>query len=123
MRLKLALTALAAVAVAGCTEQAQPNTAPPAAAASSAPAAPTCASVFAVGKNIDITGADFACLDPDGRTTVLTSFRCNDGGHLWQVDASTGATAGYGFTGKPYTATVGEAASDPAYAAAYATCN
>lgn len=89
----------------------------------SADVKPACKDVFVVGKAIDLTGANFACLDPDGTTNFLGAFRCNDGGHLWQVDGSSGAVAGWGFAGKPYTAAKGEVASDPAYSKAYADCN
>lgn len=81
------------------------------------PSVPKCADVFVPGKKIDIQGADFACADPDGTIQGLAAFRCNDGRHLWQVDAAAGPPAGYGFSGEPYMV-----ANDAAYSQAYDKC-
>lgn len=87
------------------------------------PSAPACAEVFVPGKTVDIKGADFACKDPDGTVNFLTSWRCNDGKHLWQVDASSGPPAGYGFEGEPYQkAASNDVANDPGYGRAYDRC-
>ncbi len=107
-------------ALAGCGTDSQ--TEPPAAAAPTAPALPACADVFAPGETIDQDQAAAGCLDPDGGTQFPGSLRCNDGRHLWSVDAATGAKVGWGFGGGKYRASK-EVASDPAYAKAYETCN
>lgn len=135
MKLKYVLAGLAVALVAAVvatvvtlslsadTPVAQPGAVIVAPAGQSAPALPACADVFVVGQAIDQTKAAAGCLDPDGARQIPGAFRCGDGGHLWQVDASTGAVSGWGFAGKPYTAAVGEVASDPAYSKAYAACN
>jgi hypothetical protein len=49
------------------------------------------------------------------------NFVCQDGRRLFQVDANTGAPAGWGFGGSAYRETA-DAATDRAYAAAYRKC-
>lgn len=91
------------------------------AAAPTPPALPKCSEMFKVGQKIDAEKAKAGCTDPDGGQQFAGSFRCNDGRRLWQVDASTGAAAGWGFGGDTYRAT--KAGKDPAYAKAYNACN
>ncbi len=93
----------------------------------SPPVRPKCAEVFVPGKTIVFPPAEAAkgCADPDGGINVVGSFRCGDGRHLFQVDASSGAPRGWGFDGPGdvYHASAGEVASDPGYSAAYDKCN
>lgn len=82
----------------------------------SAAALPKCAEVFAPGQVIDQAKAQAGCLDPDGGIQVAGAHRCQDGRSLWQVDASTGAKAGYGFGGQKYIA------GESGYRKAYDSC-
>lgn len=82
----------------------------------SAAALPKCAEVFAPGNVIDQAKAEAGCLDPSGNVQVVGSHRCQDGRHLWQVDAVTGAKAGYGFGGEKYIA------GEKGYSKAYDSC-
>jgi len=84
-------------------------------------ALPKCDEVFAPGKVIDDAKAAGGCLGPDGGMQAVGSFRCGDGRRLWQVDASTGAKAGWGFGGAKFVASA-DSASDPAYKRAYEDC-
>jgi len=96
-----------------------------AAVASDTPAetvAPLCSDLFAIGQPIDFAKAKNGCTDPDGTLNAPSYHRCNDGTHLWQIDAATGAPAGYGFDSEPYQAAK-DAANDPGYGKAYDTCN
>lgn len=97
-------------------------TTPAEASAPTTPALAKCADVFKPGQVIDQKKAAAGCLDPDGGAQSPGSFRCGDGRHLWQVDAATGAPAGWGFSGSKYRASK-DAARDPAYTKAYASCN
>jgi hypothetical protein len=81
---------------------------------------PQCSDMFQPGRSIHAPAVGPQCADPDGKWVVVGSFRCADGRHLWQVDASTGAPAGYGFDGRPYQRGT---SSDPGYSVAYATCH
>lgn len=92
------------------------------AAAPTTPALPKCSELFKVGQKIDPEKAKAGCLDPDGGAQFGLGGRCDNGRTLWQVDASTGAAAGWGWGGDVYHATK-EAASDPAYAKAYNACH
>lgn len=96
-------------------------TTPAAAAPTTAPALPKCSDLFKPGQKINQAKASGGCLDPDGGAQMVGSHRCNDGRHLWQVDASTGAPAGWGFGDGKFTA-VKDAASDPGYSKAYNAC-
>lgn len=78
--------------------------------------------MFQPGKVIDKAKAGGGCTDPDGGVQQVGSFRCGDGTHLWQVDAATGAKAGYGNDGKAYKAVTGEVAADAGYKKAYSAC-
>ena len=118
------LSAAALLAVAGCSSpdpapdsgaQAKPS------AASSAPQGPDCRTVFVVGQVIDAAKGKAGCTDPNGGVQVPGSFTCSDGRELFQVDANTGAPAGWGFSGGKFTASK-EAATDPKYHAAYEKC-
>jgi hypothetical protein len=94
------------------------------AGASAGPSAgprPTCAEVFDPGRLIDEKVALAPCQDPDGKLKAVGNFVCVDGRYLFQVDASTGAPAGWGFGGRAYRETT-DAATDPDYAAAYRDC-
>lgn len=82
---------------------------------------PLCAEVFRPGQVIDQAKAEAGCLDSRGGVRMLAAFACEDGRSLWQVDASTGTAAGWGFGGERYVPSP-DAASDPAYAAAYEQC-
>lgn len=75
---------------------------------------------FTPGQPVRVPVDGPQCVDPDGHPVILGAFRCVDGTHLWQVDATTGAVAGWGFDGRPY---IAGSSQDPAYAAAYATCH
>jgi hypothetical protein len=92
-----------------------------ASAASPSAAWPSCDAVFVPGEEIDTDRALAPCRDPAGGLVAVGNFRCSDGRRLFQVDASTGAPAGWGFGGAAYRETA-DAASDPAYAAAYSEC-
>jgi hypothetical protein len=91
------------------------------AVARSAAAWPACAEVFVPGEVIDTEQALAPCRDPDGGLKAVGNFRCADGRRLFQVDANTGARAGWGFGGTAYRETA-DAASDRDYAAAYRAC-
>lgn len=118
--IRRASMALAAVLLAaGCSST--PDPAPPAAAPTT-PSLPRCAEVFKPGQVIDKAKASAGCTDPDGGVQAVGNFRCADGTHLWQVDGTTGATAGYGRDGKAYKAVTGDVAADPGYKKAYASC-
>lgn len=95
--------------------------APGTAASPSAAAWPPCAEIFAPGRVIEEEQALAPCRDPDGGLKAVGNFRCTDGRRLFQVDANTGAPAGWGFGGTAFQETA-DAASDPAYAAAYREC-
>lgn len=104
-----------------------PTTAP---ASSTAPAAnpsislpPLCSDLFKEGQTVDYEAAKGGCTDPDGNIYSAPYFRCNDGTHLFQIDAKSGAQNGYGFEGQPYVVVAGETAADKGYAKAYADCN
>ncbi|GIE29973.1 hypothetical protein Ait01nite_030180 [Actinoplanes italicus] len=88
----------------------------------SAPALPACSEVFIPGKTVDEKKALAGCLSTRGQVVAVGFFECQDGGVLFQVDASTGAPGGYGFGGKPYRVVTGEAAADKGYKKAYNTC-
>ncbi len=77
--------------------------------------------VFVPGEVIDTEQALAPCRDPDGGLKAVGNFRCADGRRLFQVDANTGARAGWGFGGTAYRETA-DAASDRDYAAAYRAC-
>lgn len=109
----------AVLLAAGCSST---TDSPPPAAGPTTPALPQCAEVFKPGQKIDAKKAAAGCVDPDGGVQAVGSFRCNDGTHLWQVDAATGATAGYGLDGKAYKAVKGDVAADPGYKKAYESC-
>ena len=79
-----------------------------------------CAAVFVLGQPIRVQLDGPQCANPDGTAVFLGAFRCIDGRHLWQVDATTGAVAGYGFDGGPYRRGT---STDPGYAAAYTACH
>lgn len=119
------LSAAALFAVAGCssTDEAPGSgaQAKAPAAASSAPQVPECKTVFVVGQVIDAAKGKAGCADPAGAVQAPGSFTCSDGRELFQVDASTGAASGWGFSGDKFTASK-EAATDPKYHAAYAKC-
>lgn len=114
-------------ALAGCGDDPQPPAGPAVTGfpMASQPPRPKCADVFTPGKKIVFPPDEAAkgCADPDGGINIVGSFRCGDGRHLFQADASTGAPRGYGFDGDVYHATEGEVASDSGYKKAYAACN
>lgn len=85
-------------------------------------ALPRCSEVFVPGEPIDDEAARAGCRDASGDVQIVGSFDCADGRRLWQVDASTGAPAGWGFSGEKYKAS-DDPANDPEYAKAYASCN
>jgi hypothetical protein len=89
--------------------------------APSTPAWPSCAEVFVPGRTIDEEAALAPCRGPDGRLKAVGNFVCQDGRHLFQVDANTGAPGGWGFGGSAYRETA-DAATDRDYAAAYREC-
>lgn len=91
------------------------------AAAPGSGALPACSAVFKPGKVIDEELAASGCLDKAGATQIVGSFNCSDGGRLFQVDATSGATAGYGFGGEKFRATA-DAADDPEYSNALQSC-
>jgi len=93
-----------------------------ASAAAAQAALPACKDVFLPGKVIDAKKAMNGCKGPAGNTIFVGSFDCTDGRKLFQVDANTGAPAGWGFGNGKYRATK-EAAADPAYSKAYGSCN
>lgn len=117
LRAPLALAAVLLAAACSSTS----GHAPPAAAPTT-PSLPACSAVFKPGQVIDKEKAAAGCTDPDGGVQAVGSFRCGDGTHLWQVDAATGATAGYGRDGKAYKAVKGDVAADAGYKKAYSAC-
>lgn len=84
-------------------------------------ALPKCGEVFKAGQRIDQAKAAAGCLDARGGVQAPGSFQCGDGRTLWQVDASTGARAGWGYGGDAYHESK-DAASDPKYKQAYEKC-
>jgi hypothetical protein len=115
---------VAALALTGCSG---PDPAPGPATintplAESAPALPTCAEVFVPGKPVDEQLARAGCLSARGQVVAVGFFECQDGGILFQVDASTGAPNGYGLGGKPYRVVKGESAANRGYKKAYQAC-
>lgn len=132
MKRNLVATLFTAAALTGCAganggsvePSAQPSTS--AAAASSTPAPngpPLCSDLFVEGQPIDYEAAKGGCSGPDGMLYAASAFSCNDGTHLWQIEAKTGALNGYGFDDQPYIVVEGDTASDKDYAKAYAKCN
>jgi hypothetical protein len=93
-----------------------------ASAAATMAALPACKDVFVPGKVVDAKKALDGCKGPAGDLRVIGYFDCADGRKLFQVDANTGAAAGWGFGGAKYR-TAKEAASDPEYGKAYQSCN
>lgn len=90
--------------------------------AETAPALPECAEVFVPGKPVDGALALAGCTNPAGTVQAIGGHDCQNGGKLWQVDANSGAPAGYGFEGKKYVAVKGETAADRGYKRAYDAC-
>lgn len=115
-RAPIALAAVLLVAACSSTPDAPTQAAP------TFPTSPSCSELFQPGKPIDAKKASTGCTDGSGGSQVVASFTCNDGTHLWQVDARTGAPAGYGQDGKAYKAVRGEIAADAGYKKAYASC-
>lgn len=107
-------------ALAGCSASAPSGAA--AVAPVSQPALPACREVFVPGKVVDKAKAAGGCTSPSGTLVAVGAFDCSDGQVLWQVDASTGAPAGYAHEGKPYVTVKGDAAADPGYKRAYNAC-
>lgn len=117
-RAGVAVALMLAVAGCGSDETSQPTAGTPL-----TPAPAKCSDVFQVGKKIDQNVANAGCTDPDGGIHGVGAHRCNDGRHLWQVDASTGAPLGWGFGGDVYHASkTKDIAADPAYKKAYDSC-
>lgn len=112
---------LAVVLLAACSSNEEGTRPPTADGVASTPALPKCAEVFKLGQKIDQDKAKGGCLDPGGGVQLVGAHRCNDGRYLWQVDASTGAPAGWGFGNDVFVASK-DAASDPAYSKAYEKC-
>lgn len=119
----LALTACGGSSPASPVSTPQATTAETSAAAPSPSGPPQCADLFVEGQPIDFAAAKGGCTDPDGGLHSASFFRCNDGTHLWQLDAKTGAPNGWGFDDQPYVVVAGDTASDKDYAKAYAKCN
>ncbi|WIM97853.1 hypothetical protein ACTOB_001407 [Actinoplanes oblitus] len=92
-------------------------------AVAAANAAPACAEVFVPGNVIDASKLKDGCKDASGGIQFVGASNCADGSVLYQVDASTGAPAGWGVGGKKYRAAKGEVAADPAYGKAVRDCN
>ncbi|MFV2102805.1 hypothetical protein [Micromonospora sp. LOL_024] len=115
------ILALAAAGILALTSCADTSTGVTPTITYSPPALPACADVFQPGETIDQEQAAAGCVDPDGGQQMVGAHRCDDGRHLWQVDASTGAKAGWGFGGGKYRASK-DAANDPAYSKAYEDC-
>jgi hypothetical protein len=118
------LAAAAVVVLGGCSK-AEPakTTANVPVAPASAPAAapPACKDVFQPGKLVDKEKAKAGCSSPSGTALMLASLDCTDGTVLWQVDASSGAPAGYVREGQPYQV-VKDAAAEAGYKKAYQAC-
>ncbi|MET8150183.1 hypothetical protein ACIBSW_24180 [Actinoplanes sp. NPDC049668] len=89
--------------------------------AGKAAAATACAEVFQPGKVVDEGKAQAGCAGPGGQVRYVSAFECTDGRRLYQVDATTGASAGYGFGGKSYVASA-DSAKDAKYGQAYRSC-
>lgn len=128
MRARHVMSAVALVALAGCSSS--PAPADPAAdtvkvlesAAAAQAALPLCSDVFVPGKPVDEKLALAGCKSKRGVFQSVAFFECQDGGILFQIDASTGAPNGYGFGGKPYQAVEGDSAADKGYKKAYHAC-
>ena len=90
----------------------------------SAPAAapPACKDLFQPGKLVDKAQANAGCSTPSGTALMLASLNCADGTMFWQVEASSGAPAGYVREGKPYQAVKGDGTTDAGYKKAYEAC-
>ncbi len=85
-------------------------------------ALPLCSQAFRPGQKIDQRQAAGGCLDPAGTVQAIGSTQCQDGRHLYQVDASTGARPGWGYGGDVYHAVKGDVAANAGYKKAYDTC-
>lgn len=92
----------------------------PAASASPSPAWPRCSDVFQPGKKIRVSGD--TCTTASGGVYPMIPFDCADGGKLYQVDADSGAPAGWGRAGGTYVAARGDVNSDPKAAEAMQKC-
>lgn len=92
-------------------------------AAAAQNALPDCSAVFIPGRTVDEATASAGCKDPTGQVRYVGAFTCQDGRKLYQVDADTGAPAGYGFSGGKYKAVRGDVAADRGYGKATAACN
>jgi hypothetical protein len=107
-------------ALTGCSSP--PSQATPNAPIAQSPDLPACATVFQPGKVVDKAQATAGCTSPSGSVQVAGFSDCKDGTVLWQVDATTGAPAGFAREGQPYQTVEGEAAADPGYNKAYEAC-
>lgn len=119
MRARHVLAIAVVLTAAGCTKPAVTMNSP----VVPTPALPACSAVFQPGKVVDKAKASGGCTDPSGGVQGIGMFSCSDGSVLWQVDANTGAKAGYAREGKPYVAVKGDGAADPGYKKAYEACN
>lgn len=120
---------ITATALAGCanspapTDQAADTVKVLESAAAAQAALPACKDVFVPGKAVDEQVARAGCKSPRDVVQFIGFFECQDGGILFQVDASSGAPNGYGFGGKPYRVVKGESAADKGYKRAYQACH
>ena len=119
------LAAGALVVLGGCS---QAESAKPAAdvtvaqTSASTAALPACKDVFQPGKLVDKQQATAGCTSPSGTALMLASLNCTDGTMLWQVEASSGAPAGFVREGKPYQVVKADGAADATYQKAYQAC-
>ncbi|MEV6297841.1 hypothetical protein AB0M02_00375 [Actinoplanes sp. NPDC051861] len=112
-----------ALSTTGCgTEDPAPVVTEAAPAASQPPPPPACADVFIPGKVVDKAKASAGCMSPSGTIQAVGAHSCTDGTVLWQVDATTGAKAGYAREGKPYRVVKGDVAADRSYKKTYNAC-
>ncbi|NUT31526.1 MAG: hypothetical protein HOV79_00475 [Hamadaea sp.] len=89
--------------------------------ASAEAAMPKCADLFQPGKIIDDLKGRNGCKDPDGSIVWTGWGRCDDGRHLFTVDASSGAPEGWGFGGDVFHA--GKTPGDKGFSRDYKACN
>ncbi|MEU4238857.1 hypothetical protein [Actinoplanes sp. NPDC026619] len=121
MRARHVIGVVAVIGLGACSSPAPAKVAAKAPTAQAA-ALPPCKDVFVVGKPVDKAKATAGCTSPSGGEVQIGAIDCTDATALWQVDASTGAPAGYARDGQTYQLVKGEIASDAAYKKAYESC-
>jgi hypothetical protein len=128
--MRRALPAVLLLVLASCSAEPEDGTSgdevigPAGGTSLAAPPRPKCAEVFVPGRKIVFPPDEAAkgCADPDGGLQIVGVRRCADGGHLFNVDAATGAPKGWGLDGQPYHAS-SNLDTDAEFGKAYDACN